>query len=402
MPQSQELKATFSGGRQNRDNDPRLIKAGDYIRLVNGRIATSEGGDVGAIENVLGNDAQGRLSSVDYAQAFVLGLVRDMLENKIYYFVSGTREDGIYEYDESTRLSRPIVRSTATSGVLKFNPQYLITGANLVGEGDDRLLFWTDNLNQPRRINIERMVTRHGDANGALLDGVREVDGVRTPGFTDEELSVVKEPPLRAPVTNVADRDDINRRLAPLREVLDTDLTAEQRAEIRDLEATLSNENLQDKFIRFAYRWKYVDGEYSVFSPFSDIPFVAGAFRVDLDTGEIISMENLVREISISFNTGPRDVEEIELLYKASNSPTVYVVEAFIKADGNGTGPWGDNVDLSDANTAEKPILFGSNKLYRILPNRELARVFDDVPLKAKAQELVEDRIVYGNYETGY
>ncbi|MCH9665590.1 MAG: hypothetical protein K0U41_07035 [Gammaproteobacteria bacterium] len=80
----------------------------------------------------------------------------------------------------------------------------------------------------------------------------------------------------------------------------------------------------------------------------------------------------------------------------------MYVVEAFIKADGNGTGPWGDNVDLSDANTAEKPILFGSNKLYRILPNRELARVFDDVPLKAKAQELVEDRIVYGNYETGY
>ena len=42
--------------------------------------------------------------------------------------------------------------STPTETVLNFNEKYLITGIDLI----DGLLFWTDNYNPPRFINVSR------------------------------------------------------------------------------------------------------------------------------------------------------------------------------------------------------------------------------------------------------
>ena len=52
-------------------------------------------------------------------------------------------------------------------------------------------------------------------------------------------------------------------------------------------------------------------------------------------------------------------------------------------------------------NNAE-PILFSSNKLYRALPDDQLPRVFDNVPITAKTQEIIQNRVVYGNYVDRY
>ena len=50
-----ELKHTFTSGRMNKDLDERLIPNGEYRDALNIQVSTSEGSDVGAIENVLGN-----------------------------------------------------------------------------------------------------------------------------------------------------------------------------------------------------------------------------------------------------------------------------------------------------------------------------------------------------------
>ena len=39
----------------NKDHDERLIKSGEYRDAMNIQVTTSEGSDVGAMQNVLGN-----------------------------------------------------------------------------------------------------------------------------------------------------------------------------------------------------------------------------------------------------------------------------------------------------------------------------------------------------------
>ena len=384
MP-SKEIKNTFEKGIQVRDLDKRLVGKGYTREVMNGRIARSEGGDVGALENVRGNVA---LSDFVDDSAVIIGSIRQQSEDRIFYFVVGSREDGIYEFRENVapgeRQVRIILRSTARSGVLKFSVDNLITGINILGEDEETLLFWTDGVNPPRRINVERMVERHQ----GLLDGIVkdvETGEVTLTGFTEEEISVVKRPPSRPPTLDIIEIDDLNP---------DNDDELE----------VIREENLKEKFVRFATRYKFIDDEYSTYSPFSEVPFSAGKFRYDATTGSILSMENLVRKINIGFNTGPRDVVEVDLLYKADDSEIVYVVESYEKNDPDLN--WRDNIILSTLNNEEgrneQPVEFSSNKIYRPLTVEESNATFHNVPLTAQSQEVIQNRIVYGNYSDRY
>ena len=49
-----ELKHHFRKGRMNKDLDERLLPNGEYRDAQNVEIITSEGSDVGSIQNVLG------------------------------------------------------------------------------------------------------------------------------------------------------------------------------------------------------------------------------------------------------------------------------------------------------------------------------------------------------------
>ena len=68
-----ELKHTFTSGRMNKDLDDRLVPNGEYIDALNVKVASSEGSDVGAIENLLGNEQLSNLYSDD-DNAVTLGL----------------------------------------------------------------------------------------------------------------------------------------------------------------------------------------------------------------------------------------------------------------------------------------------------------------------------------------
>ena len=84
------------------------------------------------------------------------------------------------------------------------------------------------------------------------------------------------------------------------------------------------------KFPRFAYRWRYEDGEYSTYSPFSEVAFLPNEFDYLPKKGYNLGMTNNLRYLLLSgFKpiTTPLDVVEIDILYKESNSPNVYTVE---------------------------------------------------------------------------
>ena len=50
-----EVKNAFIKSKMNKDLDDRLIPSGEYRDAQNVQISRSEGSDVGALENVLGN-----------------------------------------------------------------------------------------------------------------------------------------------------------------------------------------------------------------------------------------------------------------------------------------------------------------------------------------------------------
>ena len=83
-------------------------------------------------------------------------------------------------------------------------------------------------------------------------------------------------------------------------------------------------------FPRFAYRWKYEDGEYSCYSPFSEVAFIPDRFDYLPKQGYNLGMTNNLKYLLLSgFKPAstPLDVVEIDILYKESNSPNVYLVE---------------------------------------------------------------------------
>jgi len=90
-----------------------------------------------------------------------IGTYEDKPNNKLYYFVvneEGTRKyDCILEYDLMTDSIETVYQDDRPSSnleennILNFSASHLITGVDKV----DDILYFTDNLNRPRKINVE-------------------------------------------------------------------------------------------------------------------------------------------------------------------------------------------------------------------------------------------------------
>jgi hypothetical protein len=147
-------------------------------------------------------------------------------------------------------------------------------------------------------------------------------------------------------------------------------------------------------FPRFAYRWKYIDNEYSAFSPFSEVAFIGDEFKYVSSDGYNIGMTNNIRKLIIeSLDWGSNEVSEIEILYKESHNTSVYSVDTIKRKDYN---PYTGATTL--------PTIFEINTeiIGALIEANQLLRPWDNVPRKAKAQEIVANRIIYGNYLQNY
>ena len=147
-------------------------------------------------------------------------------------------------------------------------------------------------------------------------------------------------------------------------------------------------------FPRFAYRWKYIDNEYSAFSPFSEVAFIGDEFKYVSSDGYNIGMTNNIRKLIIeSLDWGSDEVSEIEILYKESHNTSVYSVDTIKRKDYN---PYTGVTTL--------PTIFEINTeiIGALIEANQLLRPWDNVPRKAKAQEIVANRIIYGNYLQNY
>ena len=622
----------------NKDLDSRIIPNGEYRNAENISISTSEGSDVGALENIRGNIQVTKFGLTDH-NLKIIGSCVDATNNRIFFFITNNYsvdtsfsspsgeisienvgEDGVAVGGQTTFIksgakhyiamvqiqgNTTIVNEnnvTATilvsGNFLNFSTLNPIINVNIL----ENLLFWTDNRNQPRKINIEKALSDPSyysnedhisvakyapyTAISFLEDektkGAWSTDGVKTSTLKNEKDKYLP-PHIISPATvsgnelkfpeSIGDEGGIGNylfdgdiSLAVLQGV-DIKVTCEEfsgeaflagidgdditlktsnQSTISDIQSTLgwtsditvkfqSKNNdynrkfsgdknfLKEKFIRFSYRFKYDDGEYSIIAPFSQHAFIPkqyGYFIGDdadrtAESSIVDFMENQVTTagLIIDLPCAPNElkeklhIEEIQLLYKASDEQSIKVIAdvelegdniqglpkkislvsplndgdfdtgydqsitnqnqhnftpVFYQEGSNGAGQgmqvavWingndsdvgpttgppgtvhgfvsreqglsqffcvskpGHGYKIGDILTIRNPDVnplppgfkikieeldnkfyysYKSQKPIKVLPEKEIVRVSDIVPIRAKTQEIVGNRVVYGNF----
>jgi len=454
-----KLQHTFIKGKMNKDLDERLIPNGEYRDASNVQVSTSEGADVGAVENIIGNTIQNKRddttsfttwpANFGLVNASCIGIAKDSQNEKIYWFVTSNTADIILQYDQVTKTVKPILVDS-NGAILKFNVNNLITGVNVLSD----MLMWTDNLNEPRSIKISVFEAGSRQTTN-LATGWTSTSVYGTPGFLASEITVIKLKPEAAPnvvalpslrggngtgitpVTTIFNFTDTVGTQTPPKEVgstvnittnvapnwIDGDIIVLNASrftrtftkieyevrlifksrvnlvstcEISSVSLDIDSANyewscileevepfFELQFPRFAYRWKYAQNQYSPFSPFTQAVFIPSEYDYSDANAYNESMVNNIRSLTLNtFAPPPADVVEVDILFKESNSTTIYKVDSIT--------PTTTSFSIT------------SELIYNVINSDQTIRPYDNVPKRAKSQEIIGNRLVYGNYAQNY
>jgi len=542
---------TFVKGKLNKDLDARLIPNGEYRDARNVQVSKSEGPDVGELENVLGNKITSLtfpLEPITNNPSKCIGWVVDDTSNFIYLFTTTNtgeayNKDAVNKIFQYNALDNTFTSLILASTFLNFSQLYPIT-VNLL----DNILFFTDNRNQPRKINIDRAIAddRYYQTEDQIslakynpyqpiqlfqksaLGGAGKYE-TTIKNVTDKLLPVgasfittgavigdstipvkvippntysgFKEFPSNTNVgyinsdgclvdfNNTIEFSSIIGGPPPTSIAISSPLTSDIPADSEilinfnpyyDCQFAGDPAFLEDKFVRFSYRWRFDDNEYSLLSPFTQPAFIPkqdGYFMyeqqilpdVDIDDqastyrSTIVDfMENKADEIKLilplpydKFNLETRlKIKELEIVYKESDGLAVRVIDTIpindilnsaARVQVNGTvtasttipimnlagsinvgdivsGPGITGSPTVVSFTASQIIVsanqtlanlatlyigdawnyeydYLSKKPFKTLPDNEIVRVFDKIPVKALTQEISGNRIIFGNYQ---
>ena len=107
-----EMKRNFAKAKMNKDSDERIVPNGEYRHAVNVQVATSNAGDVGALQNIKGTTAinslvGGGTFSHGSDNDSCVGIIADQSTDSIYYLLAGdtsggagkVKSDYIVQYD---------------------------------------------------------------------------------------------------------------------------------------------------------------------------------------------------------------------------------------------------------------------------------------------------------------
>jgi len=479
---------SFIKSKLNKDLDARLMQNGEYRDATNVQVSKSEGPNVGSLENVLGNIAVvdfDTLTGDDY-EFKCIGYVTNESDNAAYLFLTDYNDPTPQNYTYSTTGHNYIIKYNANTetatilvqgAFLNFSKTNPITGVNLL----ENLLFWTDNRNQPRVVNVataetsgithytteeqisvakynpyEPMYLWQESAGSAATvpyeTTMKDVTSYYLPnggtaladgGQTSATITITASSVVGDIVTNSGDYGATGvpvslRSAAPPYTLTDTTKTVTSyngsdtvvlsgSVTVTDGQMLVFNPNpyyngsyagdedyLEDKFVRFSYRFKFEDGEYSIMAPFTQEAFIPkqdGYFMWVQDTGvtpkddqtatyrsTIVSfMENKVDDIKlrIPLPSAGNSLEssfkvlEMDILYKESDALSVKVIDTITISDISSTAGANSVYDYT----------YLSKKPYKTLPSDELIRVYDVVPVRALAQEVSGNRVIYGNFQ---
>jgi len=422
-----KAKNVFIKSKMNKDLDDRLLPPGEYRDAQNVQISTSEGADVGALENVLGN-----LLTTDFnvpsqcCNVEVIGRYMDVTNDRIIVFLTNFTDNSVNGLDNRYTKINPTPSGVASpnsvyySSICVYNirsntSQLLVGGAGFGGAFLnfaknhpihhinllENLLFWTDNRNQPRKINIDSAI-----ANSLYYT-------------TEDHISVAKYYPYKSMKLI---KDNIGTMINVIDEKLPDNVTDNP---YYDSFWQGDPNFIKDKFLRFSYRFKFEDGENSLMAPFTQSAFIPkqdGYFMSEFDpdnptivgkndeditfqSTEVRFFENKVNQITLliespdgtPFNElySKFKVIGIDILYRESDGLSCKIVETIPREVFEFLTPAVNGIQNT---TNMMEYVYNSSKPYKTLPQNDTTRVFDKVPIRAATQEISGNRVIYGNF----
>ena len=519
-----EVRNLFTGSKMNKDLDERLLPQGEYRDGQNISVSKSEGPDEGVVENILGNSLYSNFSFG--AGVEIIGYFVDTNKDRIFVFATNFNDsspDNLSNFPQGdvndpaggtipgakciiAYIQGPLVNGNPDSAIivqgnfLNFSKTHPMLGVDLIED----LLFFTDNRNQPRKINVETAIanptyysnedhisvakyapfdaisfidpvtdlptykntlSEYFPAHAAgVVDSVTATSVVLKYGISDLDITApentrfinINKPELgyfkltnifggSVPAyTNVvfeypigsgnASGPSITAANAAATNLIGGSAVAFDNNDILMFEQNNAeysstfqgDENyLKDKFVRFSYRFKYDDNEYSLMAPFSQPLFVPKQYGYILDSayegratkldekntaesGVLKIMENQVTEANLIIDLPPQfnvnllsggsrviqnqfkdqfKVEQVQILLKESISNAIRVVDEIVVDD-----------SFTSSTLRYYDYRYVSNKPYKLLPSEVSTRTHDKIPIKAAAQATAGNRIIYGNF----
>ena len=251
----------------NKDIDDRLLAENEYRNAINLQISKTENSDVGALQTILGNELVIDFNTLtESSNLDCIGYFVDTANNRVFLFLtnytspatipnySPDADNYIYVYNVLQNTYVNLVEGA----FLNFSKNSPIIGVNLL----ENLLFWTDNRNQPRKINVDK-------ANP---------NGLTTPVYytIEDQISVAKLSPVYAPdlYADSTTTGAIGDPETTMYDVTSVDLPNGDPNPYYNSDFIGDPTYLEDKFVRFSYRFRFDDNEYSIFAPFTQIAFI--------------------------------------------------------------------------------------------------------------------------------
>lgn len=330
----------------NADDADFSVAQDEVINSENVRFGSTDAGVINTIESV---GSTTLLSSIQPSVTFAnLGSVLDDQGQRVIYFVKDLYGpwDSIICYDIRTGAFYNLLKETNVIGGLGFDKNYLIQARVING-----LLYWTDNLNQPRRINIDAAINMQ---NPGTIPGV--IPYINQ--LSAEVITVIRKPPVY-PMAFTKESDP----------ALDANL-------------------IKNFAFRFSYFYIYRDGERSTIAPHSLI----ANYNYTSDTSDTI-------DLVIPFSEKPdQDVEIIQLIVIYADTNTAFFLRSWNKANPT------DAIEIAQhvAGIAALSYNFINSSVGEAVDSAALAKPFDTVPLLSETLEQGTNRLFLGRNLLGY
>ena len=430
----------------NKDLDDRLVPNGEYRDAQNISVGKSEDDDIGALETILGNTL---IPPTDLGNADlkIIGYVEDEYKDTVFVFAT--------DYTDGTNFNTIPINAPATKRCIIYSWSAKTPGTITTLVDDpflnfsttnpiqatliEQLLFFTDNRNQPRKISIDKgtgyytdesqisvakynpydpisLVKKQTGIVNAITSSTVFTLSVANPNITIG-MSVVSASKTGVEKIKGDEFITVTNVNGAIITLSSAPASSANNPAVDDnfifIISTMTNQSsdptwpgdpnfLEDKFVRFSYRFKFDDGEYSIMAPFTQIAFIPkqkgyflegdedSAFRstiLDWMENDVNNVELLIPlpDKASSIETSYK-IASIDVLYKESNALIVKVLE---------TLPLIDIVAASTDNVCTYK--YQSRKPYKTLTQAQTVRVYDKVPVRALAQETAGNRIIYGN-----
>jgi len=332
-----DIQNNFVQSKMNQDLDDRLVPKGEYRTAQNVAISRSQGEDVGALENIEGNNIIANAGLSSYENLDVIGYYVDPSENNVYFFLTDYVDsslDGISNFAPTTAncfiYSFNNISNTFTRLVqgyfLNFSKNSPIYGISIIED----LLFFTDYRNQPRKINVKLANTSSSNLNPSYYTTEDQISVAKYAPYepvkfidlaynnnlrstlsnpSQEFLTINMSSGIVAPVGTVTtatftaisgttyvptvgskiiskSNADLNGKIVltatattvtfsgAVTLIVGDDIAFAQPNPEYDENFGGDPEYLSTKFVRFSYRFVFDDGEYSLIAPFSQVCYI--------------------------------------------------------------------------------------------------------------------------------